>query len=377
MHEAVEISSLIGDIYDAALDATMWSCVLQRMCRFVGGSASTLYSEDSATKTGKSHYTWGFDRRYGWLYYDRYIKHNPFTTAQVFFDVEEVISVADIVSHEEFRETLFYKEWVRPQGFVDAASAVLEKSATSYAAVSVIRHERHGVIDDDARARMSVLVPHIRRAVLIGQVIELHKAEASTLADTLDGLSAGTFLVDATGRIVHANRVGQNMIGEASAVRAATGRLLACDAVANQALHGIFALADSGDEAVGIKGIAVPLAAREGDDHVAHVLPLTSGQRRKAGKPYAAVAAVFVRRAALDAPSPLEAIAKRHQLTPSELRVLLGIVEVGGVPEVAKTMGLSDTTVKTHLRHVFEKTGTTRQADLVKLVARFANPLVG
>jgi DNA-binding CsgD family transcriptional regulator/PAS domain-containing protein len=377
MHEAVEISSLIGDIYDAALDATMWTCVLQRMCRFVGGSASTLYSEDSATKTGKSHYTWGFDRRYGWLYYDRYIKHNPFTTAQVFFDVEEVISVADIVSHEEFRETLFYKEWVRPQGFVDAASAVLEKSATSYAAISVIRHERHGVIDDDARARMSVLVPHIRRAVLIGQVIELHKAEASTLADTLDGLSAGTFLVDATGRIVHANRVGQNMIGEASAVRAATGRLLACDAVANQALHGIFALADSGDEAVGIKGIAVPLAAREGDDHVAHVLPLTSGQRRKAGKPYAAVAAVFVRRAALDAPSPLEAIAKRHQLTPSELRVLLGIVEVGGVPEVAKAMGLSDTTVKTHLRHVFEKTGTTRQADLVKLVARFANPLVG
>ena len=66
MNEAVEVLSLIGDIYDAALDATMWSCVLERMCRFVGGSASTLYSEDSATKTGKSHHTWGFDRRYGW-----------------------------------------------------------------------------------------------------------------------------------------------------------------------------------------------------------------------------------------------------------------------------------------------------------------------
>src|SRR4051794_4362500 len=239
MNEAVEVSSLIGDIYDAALDATMWPCVLQRMCRFVGGSASTLYSEDSATKTGKSHYTWGFDRRYGWLYYDRYIEHNPFTTAQVFFDVEEVISVADIVSHEEFRETLFYREWVRPQGFIDAASAVLEKSATSFAAISVIRHERHGVIDDDARARMGVLVPHVRRAVLIGQVIELHKTEASTFADTFDGLSAGVFLVDATGRIVHANRSGQAMTGDAKVMRAATGRLLACDTNANQALHDI------------------------------------------------------------------------------------------------------------------------------------------
>jgi DNA-binding CsgD family transcriptional regulator len=107
------------------------------------------------------------------------------------------------------------------------------------------------------------------------------------------------------------------------------------------------------------------------------VLPLTAGMRRKAGTSYAAVAAVFVRKAALDAPSLLEAIAKRHQLTPSELRVLLAIVEIGGVPEVAKALGISETTVKTHLRHVFEKTGTTRQADLVKLVVRFANPLVG
>src|SRR5262249_29582913 len=298
-------------------------------------------------------------------------------TAQVFFDVEEVITVSDIVSHEEFRKTLFYKEWVRPQGWIDAASAVLEKSATSYAAISVIRHERHGLIDDEARTRMGVLVPHVRRAVLIGQVIDVHKTEASTLADTLDGLSAGMFVVDATGRIIHANCSGQIMISDGKVIRAAGGRLLACNAGANQTLQELFAAAERGDAAFGSKGIAVPLAARNGDDHLAHVLPLTiAGRRRKTRSP-AAVAAVCVRKAAFDAPCWLEVIAKRYGLTPSELRVLLAIVEIGGVPEVARAMGLSDTTVKTHLRHVFEKTGTTRQADLVKLIASFANPLVG
>jgi DNA-binding CsgD family transcriptional regulator len=376
MTEAQQISCLIGDIYDAALDPELWPRVLQKGCAFVGGVASNLYSEDSATKTGNIHYTWGVDRHYGRLYYDRYIKLNPFTTAQLFFDVEQVISLGDIVPHEEFRETLFYKEWAKPQGWIDAASAMLEKSATSYAAISVIRHERDGLVDDDMRARMSLLVPHVRRAVLIGKVIELHKAEASTLADTLDGLTAGMFLVDHTGRIVHANASGHIMIGEARFVRAASGRLVACDPAANQTLQDIFAVAECGDEAVGVKGISVPLPPRAGDDHVAHVLPLTAGMRRKAGISYAAVAAVFVRKASLDAPSPLETIAKRHQLTPSELRVLLAIVEIGGVPEVAKALGISETTVKTHLRHVFEKTSTTRQADLVKLVASFANPLV-
>ncbi len=70
------------------------------------------------------------------------------------------------------------------------------------------------------------------------------------------------------------------------------------------------------------------------------------------------MAAVFVHKAALDTPSPPEVIAKAYKLTPTELRVLLAIVEVGGVPEVAEALGIAETTVKTHLGRVFEKTGT-------------------
>jgi DNA-binding CsgD family transcriptional regulator len=105
------------------------------------------------------------------------------------------------------------------------------------------------------------------------------------------------------------------------------------------------------------------------------VLPLTSGARRRAGASYAAAAAMFVHKAALDTPSPPEVIAKAFKLTPSELRVLLAIVKVGGAPEVAEAIGVAENTVKFHLKHLFEKTGTRRQADLVKLVAGFANPL--
>jgi DNA-binding CsgD family transcriptional regulator len=56
--------------------------------------------------------------------------------------------------------------------------------------------------------------------------------------------------------------------------------------------------------------------------------------------------------------------------------VFLSIVEVGGVPETAATLGIAETTVKTHLHRVFAKTGVSRQADLVKLAAGFSNPLV-
>jgi DNA-binding CsgD family transcriptional regulator len=259
---------------------------------------------------------------------------------------------------------------------VDVLNVALDKTATSAAMFCVFRHKRDGRVDDEMRRRMALLVPHIRRAVLIGRVINLQKAEAASLADVLDGMSAGMFLVDASSRIVHANATGHVMLNAAEVLHAEAGRLAANDRQADQVLADTFATAGNGDAAIGIKGVAVPLVARDGERYVAHVLPLTSGARRRAGTSYAAAAALFVHKAALATPSPPEAIAKAYKLTPMELRVLLAVVEVGGVPEVAEALGIGETTVRTHLQQTYHKTSTNRQADLVKLVAAFSNPLI-
>jgi DNA-binding CsgD family transcriptional regulator len=253
---------------------------------------------------------------------------------------------------------------------------VLEKASTSITALSVFRHARDGFADDAARGRMRLLVPHLRRAVLIGKVIETKTEQAESLADTLDGVSAALYLVDTYGHIVHTNAAGHAMLTEGAVLNGLGGKLGTSDANAEEALHDAFLSAGVGDAALGVKGIAVPLAARDGDRYVAHVLPLTSGQRANTGRTYRAAAAVFVHRAALDIPSPPEVIAKSYRLTPTELRVLLAIVQVGGVPEVAEALGIAETTVKTHLGSIYEKTGARRHADLVKLVAGYSNPLL-
>jgi DNA-binding CsgD family transcriptional regulator len=165
------------------------------------------------------------------------------------------------------------------------------------------------------------------------------------------------------------------MIAEGNVLCAPLGRLLANDPDVNRALRDIFLAAATGDAAIGVRGVAVPLVARDGERYVAHVLPLSSGARRGAGVSYAAAAALFVQKAALATHSPPAVIAKTYRLTPMELRVLLAIVEVGGVPQVAETLGIGESTVKTHLKRLYVKTGARRQADLVKLFAGYAGPL--
>jgi DNA-binding CsgD family transcriptional regulator len=377
MDETERVSRLIGDVYDAALNHALWPGVLRDLARFVGGPAASLFSKDANSKTGGVAFEFGIDPHYKQSYFQTYIKLDPATTGHYFAELENPVSTADLVPYDEFLETRFYREWARPQGLVDFVSAVLDKSTTGAAMFGVFRHERDGVVDDETRRRMRLVIPHIRRAILIGRTIDIKTAEAASLADTLDGVSAGMFLVDGSGRIVHANASGHAMLSEGAILRAPVGRLTANEAAAEKALNDVIAAAGGGDAAVGVKGIALPLAAANGDRYVAHVLPLTSGSRRRAGASYAAVAALFVHKAALDLPSPPQVIAQTYKLTPSELRILLAIVEVGGVPETAQALGIAETTVKTHLHRVFAKTGSNRQADLVKLVASYATPLVG
>jgi DNA-binding CsgD family transcriptional regulator len=375
MDEAEQVSQLVGDIYDASLDPALWPGVLESISGFVPGACVNLFSQDAVRHSANVHYIHGMEPVYVQSYNETYIKLNPVFPATLFFDVGTVICQNDIMPREQFNQTRFNKEWMAPQGWVDAMAAVLEKSAVSCAVLAVGRQKREGLIDAGARRRMALVVPHVRRAVLIGKVIDLNKVEAAALADTLDGLAAGMFLVDATGRIVHANARGHAMLAQGDAVHMAGLRLSSKDARAEQALQEVFAATAVG--ATGAKGIAVPLEAQEGGRHIAHVLPLTSGARRRAGDRYAAVAAVFVQQATAAGPTPFETIARHFKLTPAEVRVLFAIVQVGGVPEVAPVLGISETTVKTHLQRVFEKTSSKRQADLVKLVASYMSPLGG
>jgi DNA-binding CsgD family transcriptional regulator len=366
-------SALVADIYDAALDPQLWRKALKGVCAFVqGGPSASLFWQDASKQTGHTYFVYGGDPQYDQLYWTKYAGLNPFSTAAVTFPVGELYSGIDVLPLAQFIETSFYKEWMAPQGWGDVVSTNLDKTATSRAVFSVARHARDGLVDDEMRRRMRLLVPHVRRAVIVGKLIDLKRVEADALADTLDGLSAGAFLVDADGRLVHANASARALLSEGNELHA-NGKLVALDGASERALHDAFASARNGGVSLEKQDIAVRLTARNGMQFVTHVLPLTSGTRRQSA-PYSAVAAVFVQRAGQEGTNSLERLAGQYHLTSGELRVLIAIIDIGGVPEVAAALKISPTTVRTHLRSVFEKTGVRRQADLVKLVRNPAPP---
>lgn len=363
MPEAEELSLLIEAIYDSALNPALWPVALGAISSFVGGCSTGLYVKDAVSRTGALYYNdMGIAAADTARYFDHYIKVDPTTVRHYFIGVGEMASTVDLMPYDEFEQSRLYREWAEPLGLVDHLSAVLEKNQTSVSLVGVFRNRQQGLADEPMRRRMRLVIPHVRRAVMIGGLLERREVSNSALTQTLDAVSAAVFLVDASGAVRHANAAGLAMLAGPGPVRDIDGHLAGVERELNAAL-----LLGGGNASYD------PIVGRDGLHYLVHILPL-HGARRSVGVAGFMDAAVFIQRTTLAEPAAPEALAKAYRLTPTELRTLLAVTEIGGVRQVADALGISETTVKFHLRGVYAKTGSTRQADLVKLVAGFSGP---
>src|ERR1700730_16641982 len=234
MDQVEQLPELIGEIYDAALDPSLWNDVVGKVARFVGGPAAVAVSKNATTGNGNACEESGTDPYYSELYFGKYAEPDPSTTGRYFADIGQSKAIAYLMPCRAFLETRFYEEWARPQALADFLSAVLDKSANDAELFGVFSHERDGIVDDEPRRRMRLIVPHIRQAALVGRLIDLKAADTAYLADTLDGLSAGMCLVDAGGRILHANVACYGILDAGDLLSAVDGALVASDAQSDQ-----------------------------------------------------------------------------------------------------------------------------------------------
>ena len=305
MNETEELSLLVGDIYDASLDSALWPDAVNRIRTYVGAHTASLVSQDAVTKAVDVHFMLGPEQKFLDLYNEKYFKINPIFPTVMFLDIEQTNVVSDVLPTADLIQTRFAKEWIKPQALVDFLFSTLEKSSRGCTVFMTMRRRDEGFFDDAARQRFSLIVPHIRRALLIGKVIETHREKAAALADSLDTLMSGVRRRCRAHRCANAAALRHGR--EASPMRAE--RRLSATIRRQTRRCWISSRGPGWDTALGRRHRAVPIMARDDEHYVAHVLPYSGAAQ---GRCFAgAVAAVFVRKAALDLPSPPVVIARQ------------------------------------------------------------------
>src|SRR3984957_10646207 len=176
--EVAELSAVIGDIYDAAIDPTLWNKALGRICAFVDGSSAALLWHDSALQRSEALHLYNVDPYYLRLYFEKYLPLNPMFPAATFVDEGIVVANEDIMPRAEWNKTRFYKEWIKPQGTLGALSVNLEKGV---ARASMINVRLTVPLRGGMRRRLGLLAPHLQRAVAIGRMFDQGAATEQAL----------------------------------------------------------------------------------------------------------------------------------------------------------------------------------------------------
>jgi DNA-binding CsgD family transcriptional regulator/PAS domain-containing protein len=369
MNTRTPLLSIIADIYDSAFDETLWREVLQRIVDHTGARSAALTARRS---TGEIHvgHSVGLSPDFEKTYIERYGQLSPMKGIGPFGDPGLIYTTEDWLPFEEFRKSMFYQEWARPQRLEDGVNIVLNKSAEGFCHFSLMRSV---LVDDDLRATLAWLVPHLQRRARIGELLSQRARIAGPIEELLDQLKPAVFLLDGAGNITHANQSGRDLLYREDFLRAERGHLVATDPKLNRVLRDAVAASVLGDGATRSESIVLPFIAHDGERLVGHFLPLSAGRRREIGATFEATAMLLVKRTSLDAPAAADVIKRVFKLTPAELRVMLAVVEHGGVPDTARNLNVAESTVKTHLARIFAKTDTKRQAELVKLTAAFSS----
>jgi DNA-binding NarL/FixJ family response regulator len=280
-----------------------------------------------------------------------------------------------LISDEEVVETKFYKEWTAPQGLEDVIGVKVLHTDQRQGFFSADRYKWQPRYGDQEVHLLTLLSPHICRAVAISDVLNLKTIRAEALEATLNALNSAVYLTDRHGRVVFMNEAAARQSKTSNALRIENNRLSAVDREARAALAKTIDEASVNETKMSTNDLTLGLPEGEQAGLVATVLPLVGGERRNISGSFAATAAIFVQDPFVAPPFPGEAFAKLYGLTPSELRVLLAVAPGLTVKDAAEVLGIGETTAKTHLQHIYEKTGTSKQTELLKLFMSSTPPV--
>lgn len=367
----VALSETLAVLYDSIVDPTGWPTALAAMTSYVGGSSAMLFHQDRLSRTGTFVHAYNTDPEWTRLYFERYVGLNPVLPFTAFMDVGSTTSFLRIIDSDEFRASRFYREWAAPQRFQDVVVTVVDKSATAMGLFAVTFTEDDGLPGDVEISRMELLAPHVRRAVQISRLLEDVRQENTSLVLAVELLPQVVFFLDARGKVQFTNQAATMLLKSGGVpLRLVDGGLVVDDALAARALRSALHAAESGDPAAATTLSLGPVEASR--RWIAHLLPIAA--RHAASKATSGtLALLFVREVGSDTLPALDTLVKLYGFTPRELQVFVGVVQFGSVPEAARVLGLSPTTVRSHLQHIFDKTGVRRQSALV----RIANTMIG
>lgn len=344
---------VIDAIYAAATEPDEWPAALEAIVGALNANSACFTT--CALKDGRLEMLpIGIGEKAAIDYTQHYARIDPLIPAVLAAPRGRAYSDLMFLPRREMEQTETYRDWAVPNGIRSAAAMIVRQGSERIVTLAVMRERRDHEFRSDTLQRFERLAGHMQRALKVQERLGGSAANATAL----ERLAMSVLSVSPDGRIYYANRSAEALLTDGRALRTEAGLLVCARPSETRMLRrlmrkgtGIMSLPR--DRLPPLSIVAAPGAAGHGllgSRLSARFLFISDPQAR--GTP------------------PVHFIRGLFGLTPMQAAIALEIARGDGIDAAAARLGISRGTARAHLAQVFAKTRTSRQAELVRLLAR-------
>lgn len=230
--------------------------------------------------------------------------------------------------------------------------------------LSVLRNPHGQPFDEQNRQAAQFLVPHLGRAWIVAKRLDMLTAGESLL----DTLPTGVVFLDSGGTLIYCNHAAEEIFCAQDGISLRNRVPVAAHALASAQIQRMIQSALSPSQRPGPLAVPVPRPSLR-RDYQMMAAPLRGTFPHSAGMAQPAVLLLLVD-PERQPTTNTELLIQLYKLTRKEAAMAAKLAQAKTVEQAAEELEITYETARTHLRRIFSKTGTSRQAELLLLIAR-------
>lgn len=280
-------------------------------------------------------------------------------------------STDDVVSDAELIATPYYKHYLRHFDVRHGLGICLWTDRRDSYVVAAFNHSRSaGPITAVQKQLARALQPHLVNLYAIYRKLARLEEANGSLRMCFDRLSIGMLLLDTEARVLAVNAKAQTFLnGSPALLLTRGGTLRASDPAVNERLRSaVFRLA-CGNGTVRPQAISLG-GSNTGAPSVMHLCATPVSASHTFVRNGRIIAFLCDAGVQSDPQQVCAMLQGALGLTATQARVAWLLRERRSPEQIASALGVSITTVRTHLKHLFRSTLTRRQSELVQLIER-------
>jgi DNA-binding CsgD family transcriptional regulator len=360
----------LASLYETAGRPDGWSAFLDVLVSSYEGGKAIGAIHDTARHNGSAFATSGWEPARISAYPSRYSLTNPFIPPMAKRPVGLVVLAGSAVPRSELIKTEFYNDMLRPSNIDDVVTVILQRDGSLHMTLAVGIPQVTAEGDADAIGRLQRLAPHLIRVVQLNRRLADLEMQANAAEAALDRFASAMLIVNTVGHVIFMNRMAERIVAAGDGLRLVGKGLDAASRHESLTLRNLVASALLASHRIEAEPGGVMRVTRP-SGHAPYevlVVPISGTTMKIAFN--GPLAAIFVRDPVAQVVTSAKRLQGLYGLTGAEARLMQALLAGETLNLIAERTRVSKETLRSQLKAVFQKSGTSSQAELIRLGIR-------